>query len=359
MICPVCHTNNEGNENFCLGCGRKIPKCPTCGNVLTSRDRYCLNDGTRIPEDILLLVPEETVLQPPVWSRTANTEMPAPEPTPEIPEENTLRAATTPLETPPIYEDWNWEDPTLTVPQSPPAPPQRRNAYCEGCGKRVPPGTRLCSECSGKAAPRREKNRLPLILVLVVLLVLALFGAGYAIAHSDLFDWADSHSSTQQKKDDDEDPDADGDVDADEGADQDANEDSTTLPEAATDATTEPATEAPTEATTEPPTEVPTAAPEPDIPDSLAYFINNCDKKYLKESDLAGFDAQMCVYARNACYAKSGRKFNSSDLQEFFEQFDWYEPQYAPGDFKESMLNTCQTANVKLVLAYERAHGWE
>lgn len=87
--------------------------------------------------------------------------------------------------------------------------------------------------------------------------------------------------------------------------------------------------------------------------DLLQYFIENCDCHYFKEEDVKDFDEEMCLYARNAVFAKSGRKFNTPELQDYFEQYAWYDPHIEPDDFTSDMFNEIQRANVDLILARE------
>jgi len=98
----------------------------------------------------------------------------------------------------------------------------------------------------------------------------------------------------------------------------------------------------------------------PGTPDSdpLQYFIENCHLQYLTRDDLDGFDAQMSRIARNAVYARSGRKFNDAELQNYFQQFDWYVPSVDPNQFTTAMMNDCQIKNIELVTAYEREMGY-
>lgn len=90
----------------------------------------------------------------------------------------------------------------------------------------------------------------------------------------------------------------------------------------------------------------------------LADFINGCDSRYFTRADIAGFDEQMCLYARNGVYAKLGWIFESAHLREYFSRFDWYTPTLEPSQFTADMLNDCQRANVDLVLAYEAEMGY-
>ena len=83
--------------------------------------------------------------------------------------------------------------------------------------------------------------------------------------------------------------------------------------------------------------------------DTLQYFIENCDRLYFTEADIQNFDLEMCLYARNAIFAKSGRKFQSQELQAYFAQYSWYVPSVDPEAFTNDMLNRRQLANVELV----------
>ncbi len=90
----------------------------------------------------------------------------------------------------------------------------------------------------------------------------------------------------------------------------------------------------------------------------LVYFIEHCDSVDFTEADIEGFDEQMCNYARNGVYARSGRMFQSTELQSYYGQFDWYEPTVDPASFTADMLNAHQYHNIALVQDYEAAHGY-
>lgn len=88
--------------------------------------------------------------------------------------------------------------------------------------------------------------------------------------------------------------------------------------------------------------------------DALQYFIENCDLVYFTEADIQDFDLEMCLYARNAVFAKSGRKFQSQELQAYFEKYSWYVPCVEPDAFTNDMLNRKQLANVELIQKHEQ-----
>lgn len=93
--------------------------------------------------------------------------------------------------------------------------------------------------------------------------------------------------------------------------------------------------------------------------DSFLQFVENCDSEYFYRYDLNGFSAEMAVLARNAPYAHAGRKFSNDNIRRFFEQFSWYAPRIEPDAFQETMLNSYETHNKDLVVAYEKEMGYK
>lgn len=93
-----------------------------------------------------------------------------------------------------------------------------------------------------------------------------------------------------------------------------------------------------------------TAEPTGDV---LQYFIEYCDKLYFTEEDVQTFDDEMCMYARNAIFAKSGRKFQSQSLQDYFGKYSWYMPSVEADAFSEDLLNRKQLANLAAIQARE------
>ncbi|SCX89615.1 YARHG domain-containing protein [Lachnospiraceae bacterium XBB2008] len=83
-------------------------------------------------------------------------------------------------------------------------------------------------------------------------------------------------------------------------------------------------------------------------------LIPDSDSRYLTEDDLKGFTAEELRIARNEIYARYGRKFNDSKLQEHFNSMDWYFPTTEPGDFDENILNDYEIKNLDLIAKYEK-----
>ena len=90
----------------------------------------------------------------------------------------------------------------------------------------------------------------------------------------------------------------------------------------------------------------------------LEYWVSYCDSQFFAEEDLVTFGKEECLIARNAVYAKSGRKFNDASLQTYFAQFNWYHPTVSPSEFSNNMLNATQLHNLNLILTYETNRGY-
>ena len=294
MKCPGCHAELQQDAKFCAKCGQRIPRCPTCGAPILTRVRFCSRDGTPIPQEILDLLPAA---------------------------------------------------PNTVLPQTPKQPP-RRPAEQKPRGQTPPARTQQRQENDSK-----QRNLIIVIsavsaVILIAACVLFVLAAGGKLSAG--------KNGENEKVQNQQEP-------SDSWLVLDGRDHMTEPPAVATEPPTEAPTAPPTQPPTQPPTEPPTEAPtEPEIDADprLLYVIEYCDSTYLTEEDLSGFDKEMCRIARNALYAKSGRKFKDAELQEFFGQFSWYYPSVEPSDFTGSMFNKYQSANLNLISAYEREHGY-
>lgn len=88
------------------------------------------------------------------------------------------------------------------------------------------------------------------------------------------------------------------------------------------------------------------------------YILPESDSRILTKEDLDGFDANMCRLARNEIYARHGRMFNDTELQEYFNGCSWYEGSIEGADFEESLLNDFEIVNRDLIVAYEEEMGY-
>lgn len=97
-------------------------------------------------------------------------------------------------------------------------------------------------------------------------------------------------------------------------------------------------------------------AAEVAMEDSNGYILPDSDSRKLKKSDLAGMTAQQLSYAKNEIYARHGRVFKSSELQDYFNEKDWYEKN---DDFKDEDLSKKEAENIKFIAAYQKDNDLE
>lgn len=93
--------------------------------------------------------------------------------------------------------------------------------------------------------------------------------------------------------------------------------------------------------------------------DNSGYILPNSDSQYLTMNDLNGLSADNCRLARNEIYARYGRKFDSKDLQDYFNSCYWYHGTIEPDDFKDSILSDIEIANRDLIIKYEEKMGYQ
>ena len=97
-------------------------------------------------------------------------------------------------------------------------------------------------------------------------------------------------------------------------------------------------------------------AAEVAMEDSNGYILPDSDSRKLKKSDLAGMTAQQLSYAKNEIYARHGRVFKSSELQDYFNEKDWYEEN---DDFKDEDLSKKEAENAEFIDAYQKDNDLE
>ena len=97
-------------------------------------------------------------------------------------------------------------------------------------------------------------------------------------------------------------------------------------------------------------------AAEVAMEDSNGYILPDSDSRKLKKSDLAGMTAQQLSYAKNEIYARQGRVFKSSELQDYFNEKDWYEEN---DDFKDEDLSKKEAENTEFIDAYHKDNDLE
>ena len=83
------------------------------------------------------------------------------------------------------------------------------------------------------------------------------------------------------------------------------------------------------------------------------YIFSDSSTRYLSYSDLSGLTTWELKIARNEIYARRGRMFNDSDLQNYFDSCSWYTGYIQPDNFDDKILNKIETANAQLIKKYE------
>ena len=79
------------------------------------------------------------------------------------------------------------------------------------------------------------------------------------------------------------------------------------------------------------------------------YILPDADRAYISRDYLQYFSQDDLRLAVNEIYARHGRRFNSADLQNYFDQKTWYQGTIAPEAFDESVLNAFEKENAKLI----------
>ena len=119
----------------------------------------------------------------------------------------------------------------------------------------------------------------------------------------------------------------------------------------------------PTVAQTEP-NIMPTAAQTESVtvPGTVAmnseFILPDSSTRVLDKSELAGFTAEQCRLARNEIYAKHGRMFDDTGLQNYFNSRSWYHGTIPADRFSDTMLSDIEIQNRNLIIAYEKEMGY-
>lgn len=81
---------------------------------------------------------------------------------------------------------------------------------------------------------------------------------------------------------------------------------------------------------------------------SAGFIFPDSDRRLLDRAEVAPLGKEQLRWARNEIYARRGRKFVIREVREYFEQFDWYRPQ-----FGEVELTYIEQKNVDLIRGFE------
>ena len=87
--------------------------------------------------------------------------------------------------------------------------------------------------------------------------------------------------------------------------------------------------------------------------DTGEYILPESSSRYLTDADISGLTLQQINYAKNEIYARHGRKFQSAELQNYFNSKSWYSGTIEAADFDESVLNDFEKKNAELLSSKE------
>lgn len=233
--------------------------------------------------------------------------------------------------------------------------------FCKKCGSQLKPGDMFCPRCGmrvgGQGQPRqqnmyyeetsKENNGILYVMigVLVVLMISVVGFGGYHLLKSrNNSDEVQTTAEADKKS-----------ASAEEKKVQSIT--TTEIPIATATATPVPTATAvpvPTVIATPVPTAVPTVAP---VQTGGYYIFPNSSSSYLSYAQVDALSLYEMYLARNEIYAKHGRIFKNSDLQQYFGSQSWYVPMYSPETFDEGVFNAYEKENIKLIKSVEQSYG--
>ncbi|MBR4131881.1 MAG: YARHG domain-containing protein, partial [Oscillospiraceae bacterium] len=86
------------------------------------------------------------------------------------------------------------------------------------------------------------------------------------------------------------------------------------------------------------------------------YIIANVDTDIISLDSLRTLSAVDLVLARNEIFARHGRRFNTTWIQDYFDKQSWYQGTIAPEDFDPDVLNDVEHTNVDRMQYVEKNH---
>jgi hypothetical protein len=79
------------------------------------------------------------------------------------------------------------------------------------------------------------------------------------------------------------------------------------------------------------------------------YILPDSASRELTDADVEGLTLQEINYAKNEIYARHGRKFDSQELQDYFNSKSWYSGTIDPDDFSDDMLSSVEKKNAEFL----------
>ena len=79
------------------------------------------------------------------------------------------------------------------------------------------------------------------------------------------------------------------------------------------------------------------------------YILPESNSRYLTKGDVEGLSLREINYAKNEIYARHGRRFNSKELQDYFDSKSWYNGTISPDKFNTSVFNKYELKNAEFL----------
>ncbi|MEH2235727.1 protein kinase domain-containing protein [Nostoc sp.] len=103
-----------------------------------------------------------------------------------------------------------------------------------------------------------------------------------------------------------------------------------------------------------------TPSPTPSIPPVDTTAVNNyfwLSQRLVTDADLEGKDGFELDIIRNSIFARHGRRFETRQLQDYFNNQSWYRPIYSPQAFSLKLLSKLEQQNVEYISKYQDRYG--
>lgn len=88
------------------------------------------------------------------------------------------------------------------------------------------------------------------------------------------------------------------------------------------------------------------------------YILPESHIRYIDYSEILDFDTKTLNLAKNEIYARHGFIFSTNSIAQYFGGCTWYEPSVEASQFIDSVFNTYELANIKLLEDYEKASAY-
>lgn len=91
------------------------------------------------------------------------------------------------------------------------------------------------------------------------------------------------------------------------------------------------------------------------VDENADYILEDSSNRYYSKEELSSLTKEQLAIARNEIYARHGYIFQKNQkMKEYFEKKSWYKGTIKSSDFKDSMLNQYEKANVELIVELEK-----